>query len=217
MSEGADDEAALLPRARFEATWRGLGATGPCGEVLHALRAAHDEPHRAYHGARHVAACLHHLDRPEVRALATRIHEVDAAIWFHDAVYDTRASDNEARSAAMAEEALGRGGVDPAVVARIARLVLATRDHASYDADSALVIDVDLSILGEAPEIYARFEEEIRQEYAWVDAPLYVAGRAAVLRRFLDRPAIYATSYFRERLDARARDNLRAALVALGA
>ena len=56
--------------------------------------------HRAYHTLRHIEACLAWMrDAPledDDRIAA------EFAIWFHDAVYDTRASDNEERSADLA-------------------------------------------------------------------------------------------------------------------
>ena len=207
----------LLPSVRFLELWWALGARGYGVDALLRLRAAYDEPHRAYHTAAHVGACLRLLDDAEVKAGAVHLSEVEAALWFHDAVYDTRARDNEERSAQMAEETLGAAGVAADVVARIAAHVRATKAHEPDSADGQLVIDVDLSILGEAPEVFARFEEEIRREYAWVEEPAYVAGRAAVLRGFAERPFIYGTPLFRARYEARARANLAASLEKLGA
>lgn len=202
----------LLPSVRFSALWTALGARGHAGAVFARLRAAYDEPHRAYHTARHIGACLRLLDDAEVAKGAAHLVEVEAALWFHDAVYDTHARDNEERSALLAEEALGSAGVAADVVARIAAHVRATRAHVSDSADGQLVIDVDLSILGEGPEVFARFEEEIRREHAWVDEASYVAGRTAVLRGFAERPYLYATPLFRARYEARARANVAASL-----
>ena len=204
-----------LPSVRFLHLWRALGGSGDGQEVFERLSAWYDEPHRAYHTARHIGACLRLLDDPAVTALATRLHEIEAAIWFHDAIYETRASDNEERSARMAEESLGAGGVASDVVARIATYIRATKDHVVDSADGQLVIDVDLSILGESPDVFAGFEEEIRREYSWVDAAAYAAGRAFVLRRFAERPFIYGTALFRERYESKARENIVRSIAAL--
>jgi predicted metal-dependent HD superfamily phosphohydrolase len=205
----------VLPSVRFYELWAALGATGHGASVFAELSAAYREPHRAYHTARHLGACLRLLDLPEVRALAVHAAEVEAAIWFHDAVYDTRASDNEERSARMLEASLLGAGVAAEVVARIAAHVRATKDHTTDSADGTLLIDLDLAILGETPEGFAQFERGVRHEYGWVDEAAYAAGRAAVLRGFEERPWIYATPLFRARYEDRARANLAASLRAL--
>ncbi|MBX3189185.1 MAG: hypothetical protein KF819_19335 [Labilithrix sp.] len=205
----------LLPSRRFGETWAALGATGGSRAALDRLRAAYDDPSRAYHTSLHVGSCLALLDDPRVASLAKDLPEVEAALWFHDAVYDTRASDNEARSAALAEEVLLGAGAPRERVERVAAHVRATKDHVALTGDAALVIDVDLSILGADAETYARFEEEIRREYGWVEPAAFRAGRAAVLRRFLDRPFIYATPVLRDRFEARARENLASAIARL--
>ncbi len=202
----------LLPSVRFDRLWNALGASGHGRQTLLRLRAAYDEPHRAYHTARHIGASLRLLDEEAVTATAEHVAEVEAALWFHDAVYDTHARDNEERSAEMVREVLGAAGVADEVVARIAAHVRATKTHEPESADGQLVIDIDLSILGEAPEVFARFEEEIRREYGWVEEAAYVAGRAAVLRRFAERPFLYGTSLIRDRYEATARANLAASL-----
>lgn len=208
----------LLPRPRFASMWRALGAKGDGDAVLRSLRAAYRAPERAYHTGRHLGACLAVLDElssamdPAARPAPATAAEIEAALWFHDAVYDPRASDNEERSARMAEDALRHAGVASDVGERVAAHVRATRDHAAATPEAALVVDVDLSILGAPWPVFVRFEDEIRREYAWVGAADFVTGRAAVLRRFLSQPRVYATDIAAARFEARARVNLRAAL-----
>jgi len=92
---------------------------------------------------------------------------------------------------------------------------MATTHYAApTDSDSAIVVDVDLSILGSSPEAYGEFESNVRREYAWVPGPLYRQRRRRVPESFLRRPSVYFTSYFRDRLESTARTNLRAAIEA---
>lgn len=210
------EEPHVLPFPRFEELWQALGARGHGRGAFEALQAGYAEAHRAYHDASHLGACFRVFDEPAVRLLAERADEVEAALWFHDAVYDTRRADNEERSAGLAMEHLAGAGVGPQVVERISELVRATQHHEASSADAQLVIDVDLSILGAEEETFLRFEEAIRREYGWVDAARYQAGRAAVLSRFLARPFVYGTPLFRARYEDRARANLAGALLRLG-
>ena len=151
-------------------------------------------------------------------ALAHRPLEVEAALWFHDAVYAPARSDNEDRSARLAETALRGGGVESDIADRIRALVLATRhSEPALDDDTRLVCDVDLSILGAQPAAFELFERAIRQEYQWVPEALYRQGRVEVLRRFLRRPSIYQTAPFQARYENQARQNLEGAVAALSA
>jgi predicted metal-dependent HD superfamily phosphohydrolase len=78
-----------------------------------------------------------------------------------------------------------------------------------------VLVDADLSILGAPAEVYDRYAAAVRAEYAHVPADAWRAGRSAVLRSFLDRPAIFHTAAGRGRWEEAARANLgreRAAL-----
>jgi predicted metal-dependent HD superfamily phosphohydrolase len=201
--------------SRFGDLWRRLGAAGDGTQVYAALDYAYREPTRIYHTTGHLTDCLEQLDR--FAEPAAERDPVEAALWFHDAVYDPRSSENEARSAEWAAQALGGAGVDPHLVRRVSALVLLTR-HLKPATDSAgrLLCDVDLSILGREVAEFERFERAIRAEYAWVPEPEYRAARARVLRRFLERQPLYQTISFRIRYEETARRNLSHALAALG-
>jgi predicted metal-dependent HD superfamily phosphohydrolase len=95
-------------------------------------------------------------------------------------------------------------------------MILATmHDDAGFTGDTALVIDIDLAILGAPREVYARFEQAIRREYWWVPRARYVAGRSKILERILGRGAIYTHDPFFERYESAARANITAALASL--
>jgi predicted metal-dependent HD superfamily phosphohydrolase len=184
-----------------------LGARGSGSSIFAHLSAAYAEPGRTYHTAKHIRDCLSELDR--ARQCAHRPDEVEAALWFHDAVYVPGGSDNEEESAQLAEGALIACGVPATVAGRIADLVRATRHLAlSRDPDTQLLCDVDLSILGRAPDVFDDFERRIREEYDWVPEPVYRSSRSEILSGFLQRHFIYQTDFFRERYEATARANL---------
>lgn len=179
-----------------------------------ALVKAYCEPHRAYHTLAHLEDCLRQLDI--AWHLAERPYEVEAALWFHDVVYDTQRSDNEAQSATWAARTLSEIGVSSICSDRVAELILATRhDRIPSTLDAALLVDIDLSILGQPTREFDRYEAQIRQEYVWVEESIFRSARAQILQAFLSRSAIYQTAFFRERYEAPARANLSRSLALL--
>lgn len=201
-------------RTRWSRVWSRLGGRGNGLQIFDQLVTAYNEPTRTYHNIEHLRHCLTELEKNI--ALAHRPVEVEAALWFHDAVYAPGRPDNEDRSANLAETALQTGGVESAVARRIAALVLATRHtELALDDDARLVCDIDLSILGGPPASFELFELRIRQEYRLVPDARYRQGRTEVLRAFLLRPSIYQTPPFQARYENQARQNLEAAVAAL--
>jgi predicted metal-dependent HD superfamily phosphohydrolase len=203
-------------RERFGRLWRRLGARGDSGPAFELILRSWQEPHRHYHGLDHLQDCLDRLD--EAPATPRECDLAEAALWYHDLVYQPGATDNEARSAELARAALVEGGAPPVTVEEVARLVRLT-DHAAPAEDpvAALVCDVDLSILGRPAEEFAAYERRIREEYRQVPEPLYRAGRSKVLARFLARDPLFQTAHFRSRYEASARRNLRRSLELLAA
>lgn len=177
----------------------------------------HRRPDRRYHGVAHVTWVVRHvLDLAAAEAVADLGALVAAAVY-HDAVYDPRASDNEEQSAAWAHRALVELGWPAPRAAGVAALVRATATHAGDDRpDTAVLLDADLAVLGAESGAYQAYVTGVRAEYAHVPDEAWRAGRAAVLRGFLDRASIYATATARDRWEARARANLVAELATLG-
>lgn len=173
------------------------------------LEAAYAEPHRRYHTRAHIEDCLKLLDA--VGDLSDRDRRLLTwAIWWHDAVYDPTRLDNEAKSAERAEHDLAGQGADASERAEVVRLILTTAGHTVEPGDrlGAILVSIDLSILGRDPETYDRYAAQIRQEYAFVPEDLYRTGRAAVLNKFLQAVVIYPDAGFAARFEAQARANL---------
>jgi len=149
----------------------------------------YSEPHRHYHNCQHIADCLHEFD--QVRQLATAPLAVELAIWFHDAVCDPHAADNEERSAELAKDWMGKFGATAALTGSVWQLILATKNHDAWlHPDAPLLMDVDLSILGQAAEKFLKYEAQIRMEYEWVPENIFATKRAEILERFLARKRI---------------------------
>jgi predicted metal-dependent HD superfamily phosphohydrolase len=195
--------------------WGELGARTVDGGLMNQLVAAYSERHRHYHTLQHLRECLAHFDA--AASLARQPAQVELALWFHDAVYDPQRHDNEERSADWAQRAVLGAGCDAGVAGRVQALVLATKSHAADgdDADTALLLDIDLAILGAAPARFAEYERQIRREYAHVPEAEFRTRRAEVLASFLGRPRIFLTLAFHDALEQRARDNLSRAAALL--
>jgi len=194
---------------RFDRAAIAAGATRASDVTFEMLVARYAEPHRHYHTLTHIEACLAWLDW--FHASAEYAEEVELALWFHDAVYDPRAGggQNERQSASLACEALRELGVPAAKLERIARHILETEHHTARNGDAALVVDIDLTILGARPSEFDRFEDQIRKEYAHGSEDLFRVGRRSVLEGFLARRTIFNALPIRDELEATARANLR--------
>ena len=129
---------------------------------------------------------------------------------FHDAVYKPFSSSNEADSAGWAKTFLEKNKIDNITSDRIARLIMAT-SHLSeiMSNDEKLVVDIDLTVLGQNNDIYKTFSDGVRREYRRVPSFLYRMKRKALLQSFLSKNSIYYFDLFREKFEMPARSNLQ--------
>jgi predicted metal-dependent HD superfamily phosphohydrolase len=164
---------------------------GKGDEAFDSLVRAYSEPSRHYHTLAHIADVLETIDRLHPAPPLALV----LAAWFHDVVYDSRAGDNEERSAERARQVLADLAVSAEVRDETARLILLTKSHTadSDDRSGQVLLDADLAILGATAALYDQYAAAIRREYAWVSEPDYRAGRRAVLEKFLARPQLYFT------------------------
>ena len=191
---------------RWRQLWQAAGASGDGGPWYERLTQAYAEPQRHYHNQQHIAECLAEFDgaRPHAHQPAA----VELALWFHDAVYDPKAGDNEEQSAALAKNCVEAAGLST-LASTVSELVMATKTHSTEAGpDAALVVDIDLSILGQSEARFAEYESQIRKEYGWVPQLIFNSKRKEILQRFLGREHIYTTEYFANRYEEAARRNL---------
>ncbi|MDG9668033.1 N-methyl-D-aspartate receptor NMDAR2C subunit [Hahella sp. CR1] len=206
-----------MPENDLFTRWRQLfphAASETVNSCFDGLRNAYSEPHRHYHTLAHIQACLSHLD--QVVGDLEDPRGVELALWYHDIVYQIGHADNEADSARRAVAELGQLGERPEMAAQVRDLILHTRHPSQPDShDAALLVDIDLAILGAAPALYDQYEGWIRQEYQDIPWPQYCAGRCRVLQGFLNDAFIYQTDRFRNERESNARANLKRALTSL--
>lgn len=197
-------------------------------ETLTLLTTLYTSPTRHYHSLSHVHSLLALLSTH--RAAFSDPEAVEAAIWFHDAVYNSRDKPpaNEAASAALAVQHLGAAGWEEERVERVRVMILATAGHVVPTAeelggggegavrDAEMFLDMDLSVLGAGEEEFEEYQWGVRREYEWVDEEGWRKGRGEVLRGFLGRERIFYSDLFWGLLEKRARGNLRRAVARLG-
>jgi predicted metal-dependent HD superfamily phosphohydrolase len=173
------------------------------------VREHYDEPGRFYHTLDHVRSVLEIVG--SLGSHARNLNAVKLAAWLHDIIYDSRASDNEERSADFAERLFKELSIPEGRL--VAALIRKTKTHeADEDADAQVLIDADLAILGTSEPTYRTYSEQIRQEYAWVPEQQYRTASRQVLERFLMRPKIFQLLHH---LEEPARRNIAAEIIRL--
>lgn len=198
-------------RPQWDALCHRLTGSPPPVHLFDALVQRYTESHRAYHTLAHIEECLAHF--AEVHHLAAQPDLIAVAIWLHDVIYEPTRNDNEIASATWAQASLLEAGVAREVITQIQQLILYTQHNAQPPSgDPALLVDIDLAILGAPRARFEAYEQQIREEYVWVPWPTFCEKRAAILQQFLDRPQIYQTSYFYTQWEAAARHQLQQSL-----
>jgi predicted metal-dependent HD superfamily phosphohydrolase len=181
-------------------------------EAYDNLVAKYREVNRHYHTMEHLRLGLQAYDELFHERQLTR---PEFFAWmYHDVIYNSQASDNEERSAVyfMRDRELLGWEIDHPELDLITKVIEAT--NPSRDAIS-VVNDIDLSVLGMDEAVYAWYQAGVRKEYAWVDDASWRAGRAAVLKNFLERDRLYLTNEFAARYTSQAYANIRSEFQAL--
>ncbi|ENU81133.1 hypothetical protein F975_00994 [Acinetobacter sp. ANC 3789] len=179
-------------------------------QCLAELLQAYQEPQRAYHQVQHIVECLALFEKVQSQiedGLALQL-----AIFFHDVVYQPRSASNEQDSAMWMRQQLA-GALPQTQLEKIVTWILATQQHATTpESDLVYLLDIDLAILGSSAVRFAEYQQQIRQEYVWVDELIYQEKRTQVLRQFYLAQPLYQTRYFQQHYEQQAKLNLLQAL-----
>ena len=194
--------------------WDRIDAKGDARKIYNNLVALYSESHRAYHTLVHIEHCLGELE--QIRKFITVPDVVELALWYHDAVYDTNANDNEEKSAVLAVGVIRDASLPKSYDRLIADLIMATKHVViPSDLDAQLLVDIDLSIFGQPESAFNEYERQIRKEFGWISDNLFNVKRLELMKSFLDRPTIYATQFFRCKYEVQARKNIARSIIQL--
>lgn len=194
---------------RWLALWTRIGARGD-GLVWHKkLCRAYQEKHRHYHTLQHLDECLTLFDTLVVREAVTDSRALELALWFHDSVYEIGASTNEEQSSQLAKFVLFHAGAASTLIDDTSRLIMVTKNHQASSEDERWMLDLDLSILGQTPQRFQEYEQQIRLEYYEVDEAIYQTRRFEIMVSFLNRPRLFNTAYCYCEFEVAARRNLK--------
>ena len=130
------------------------------------------------------------------------------SIFYHDIVYKATKSDNEHQSALWFERNFSNTTFT--AITTVKTQIESTKAHLkSNDEDINILLDLDLSILGQPDDIYKQYAEQIRKEYHIYPDFMYRKGRKKVLHHFLEQETIFKTAYFQDNLEHQAKINLK--------
>lgn len=196
-------------KPRWQELWKSVGAKGDGIEEYDELRRAYCDSKSAYHNLVHISHSLRELDSVEAKIDKAK---VEMAIWYHDA------KGIEEEAATLAEARLLGANVHPSFTRDVSRLIMDTKHNLAPETlEGKSLADIDLSILGKSPEVFAQYDSDIGEEYSEVPEKDYILGRTKVLQSFLNRiifegDNLYHTQQFRDLYEAQARENLENAI-----
>ena len=184
----------------------------------------YSEPHRVHYTLEHVVSMLDELNTipPE---LYENKETIEIAIWWHKSMYEVGSPDrphvdsNEKYSATIGRVTCRQLGKSTASwTSKVEGMILCTKHEALPKTnDERIISDLYHAILGKSPEEFARYENAIRKEYAWMKDAQYKKVRIATLRELLNKEHMYHTELFRNKYKAQAIKNLQKSIKLLSA
>ncbi len=192
-------------------------------KAYNTIRQLYGDNVRRYHALAHIVDGLNiiqkfegQIDTPKAFILA----------WlFHDSVYDPARSKedkaikpDEDRSAETMEACARQWGFDEKTIAYASNLIRHTQ-HGKMDPvtnDEKLFVDLDMSVMGRPPEVFARCENELRIEYGIYTQASWIKGRTTFLQS-LSVGSIFHTPFFKNLYEKQAMENIANSLAALKA
>ncbi len=163
---------------------------------------------RHYHTLEHLDNLLAQLT--EVKNEINDWNTILFTLYYHDIIYSSLKSDNEEKSAELAEKRMKQINLSSQKIELCKKQILATKSHIkSTESDTNYFTDADLSILGQTWETYSLYYKNVRKEYFIYPDLIYNVGRKKVLHHFLSMDSIFKTDFFYNKFEIQAKQNLQ--------
>ncbi len=174
------------------------------------LITSYSSPTRHYHNLKHIQDLLELTDLYKDNLFSPET--VSFAVWYHDAIFDPLDTENEERSAELAQQQLSALHIDPTIISHCYSYILATKTHSLSEHinhfDAQFMLDIDLSILAANRHAYQKYQLQIRQEYHMFSDEAFKKGRKKLLNEWLSLDHIFHTDLFRNEYEEKARENI---------
>ncbi|ELY2018146.1 hypothetical protein SL053_002061 [Flavobacterium psychrophilum] len=173
------------------------------------------EIEKNYSGKKRHYHTLHHLDNlltllTEIKGEIQNWDTILFTLYYHDIIYNSLKSDNEEKSAELAEKRMTQISVPVGIVEHCKKQILATKSHIkSTDSDTNYFTDADLSILGQPWDTYSVYYKNVRKEYSIYPDLVYNPGRKKVLNNFLKIDRLFKTDLFYNKFEIQAKENVQ--------
>jgi predicted metal-dependent HD superfamily phosphohydrolase len=172
------------------------------------------EIEKSYSSKKRYYHTLQHLDNLliQLNELKDSIQDWEVTLFtlfYHDVVYNSLKSDNEEKSAELAEKRMSQLLISGDKIELCKQQILATKSHQkSLNSDTNYFTDADLSVLGQPWESYSVYYKNVRREYSIYPDFIYNPGRKKVLNHFLAMDNIFKTTFFQDKFEIQAKLNL---------
>jgi len=156
----------------------------------------YSEKHRKFHTLKHIFEVISAFD--VLRWLSKNPHAVEAAIWFHDIIYNVGSSTNEKESADFARDMLLLLGANKKFIKLVKKLIIATRhgEVVLMSDDEKVIADSDLAGLAKTEEEFDRDRKNIRKEYKRYSDVEFNEGTSNFFKKLIKRGFVFHLSWF---------------------
>ena len=203
-----------MGKERFVNLWLRCGGDAIVAEErFDQLVQLYGEPQRHYHTFDHITHCLAKMD--EVVEQVKCPEALELAIWYHDAIYQISAKDNEQRSKdlfiAHSSEVL-----DDNLRQQVYALIMVTvHPSVPSNPDQCLMVDIDLASFCLPWREFLRDSNRVRKELAHLSDVDFNAGQIHFLRILAGREWFYNSPHYRQHHEQAAHDNINHLLLLL--
>lgn len=178
-------------------------------DIFEMLKENYENTTRHYHNWKHIQSCLYEFEMISSSVPLEYHFIIIMAIYYHDFFYNIYRLDNEELSAKRAMFDLLALKYPEEDIKKIYDVILLT-SHENFcdNFEGQIMLDIDLSVLGQKYSQFEEYEKGIRKEFQNVPDISYQYNRIRFLKKMLKRGLIFQTDIFKEKYEEIARKNI---------